>query len=145
MSLLRKYYRIGISQRVSKSVIVSCSIAKNDAAIDFSVIGEYELARNYTSRGGNAEITSEERAKQDQRELTKLMVVYSSNVDIPSSPREPSDIFSGEHSTEESFGSPIEKTKVGFKSRRNLGKIYLQSPGTGDSILSPNQYSAIVC
>ena len=116
MSLLRKYYRIGISQRVSQNVNVSCSIAKNGTAIDFSVIGAYELARNYTSRGGNAEITSEERARQEQRELSTLMVVYSSNFDIPSSPREPSDIFSGEHSTEESFGPPMEKTKVGFKS-----------------------------
>ena len=99
---------------MSQNVIVSWSITKHDAAIDFSVIEAHELARNYTSRGGNAEITSEERAMQEQRELTKLMVVYSSNFDIPPSPREPSDLFSGEHSTEESFGSPREETKVCF-------------------------------
>ena len=116
MSLLRKCYQIGISQLVSQNVIVRRSTTKNDIAIDFSVIEVHELARNYTSRGGNAEITSEERARQEQRELTTLMVVYSSSPDIPPSPREPSDIFPGEHSTEESFGSPIEQTKVCSKS-----------------------------
>ena len=82
-------------------------------AIDFSDLPADELAKNSTSRGGKAEIISPERAAQDQRELNTLMVVYSTHSDIPPSPREPSDPYSGEHKIEESFGPLYEDyTKV---------------------------------
>ena len=81
-------------------------------AIDFSVIDEQELARNYANRGGKAEITSQERAVQEQRELSTLMVVYTNESDIPPSSREPTDPFSGEPAKEESFGLPNEQTMV---------------------------------
>ena len=73
---------------------------------------------------------SQERAVQQQRELTTLMVVYSSYSDIPSSPREPSGLLSGEAVTEESFGSPVEETKVQSKTRPPLEKMHLQFPAT---------------
>ena len=80
--------------------------------MDFSVVDEGELARNYTSRGGKAEVKSAESAAQEQRELSTLMVVYTTPSDIPPSPREPSDLHSGETVPEESFGEPSELTKV---------------------------------
>lgn len=55
---------------------------------------------------------SDERRAQEQRELSTLMVIYTTPSDIPSSPREPSEPFAGETSMEESFGAPIEQTKV---------------------------------
>ena len=81
-------------------------------AIDFSVIEREELARNIVTRGGNVELKSRERAVQEQRELTTLMVVYTTISDIPPSPREPSDPYSGESSVEQQFGMPQEETKV---------------------------------
>ena len=82
-------------------------------AIDFSDLPADELAKNSTSRGGKAEIISSEREAQDQRESNTLMVVYSTHSDIPPSPREPSDPFSGEQKQEVSFGPPYEDyTKV---------------------------------
>lgn len=81
-------------------------------ATDFSVVDEEQLARNYSNRGGRKEIESEERAAQEQRELSTLMVVYTNHSDIPFSPREPSDPFSGESVKEESFGAPSEETQV---------------------------------
>ncbi len=40
------------------------------------------------------------------------MVVYTNYSDIPPSPREPRDPFSGEQVKEESFGAPSEETQV---------------------------------
>lgn len=59
-----------------------------------------------------AEIKSDERTAQEQRELSTLMVIYITSADIPSSPREPSEPFTGDTLMEESFGVPTEETKV---------------------------------
>lgn len=40
------------------------------------------------------------------------MVIYTTPSDIPSSPREPSESFPGDSLMEDSFGAPIEQTKV---------------------------------
>ena len=90
------------------SILISC------AAVDFSVIEPDELARNCETRGGKVEVKSKERAVQEQRELTTLMVYYSSLADIPSTPREPSNPYSGDPSTELPFGEPTQDTKVCF-------------------------------
>ena len=55
---------------------------------------------------------SDERTTQEQRELSTLMVIYTTPSDIPSSPREPSEPFTGDTLMEESFGAPIDETKV---------------------------------
>ncbi|KAL6721369.1 hypothetical protein ACLMJK_000472 [Lecanora helva] len=83
----------------------------NPQPIDFSVIDDQELARNYTSRGGNVEIKSEEKLLQEQREAVTLMAVYTNDFDIPRTPREPKDTFPDEPVNEESFGAPTELTK----------------------------------
>lgn len=89
------------------------AIFSNDrTVIDFTVVDEQELARNYTNRGGKAEIQSPERVVQEQREQATLMTIYTNDLDIPSSAREPSDTFSGDVLMEEEFGAPIEQTKV---------------------------------
>lgn len=80
--------------------------------MDFSLIEREERDRNCSTRGGLVEVKSQERAIQEQRELSTLMVVYTSIADIPPSPRETSDPYTGEHSEELSFGPPNEKTKV---------------------------------
>ena len=82
--------------------------------IDFSVVPFEELERNYTTRGGKVELKSREREVQNQRELSTLMVVYTTPFDIPPSPREPSDPYSGESVTEQAFGMPSDETKVLF-------------------------------
>ena len=58
------------------------------------------------------EVKSHERAVQEQRELTTLLAFYASLSDIPSSPREPSDPYTGEPMVERAFGTPQEETKV---------------------------------
>ena len=80
--------------------------------IDFTVVALEELERNYVSRGGKLEVKSREYDVQEQRELTTLMVIYTSPSDIPPSPREPSDPYSGESVIEQTFGTPGEETKV---------------------------------
>ncbi|MCJ1282706.1 hypothetical protein MMC26_002031 [Xylographa opegraphella] len=79
--------------------------------VDFSVVEAEELARNCVTRGGKVEVRSKERAVQEQRELTVLMAFYTSLADVPSSPREPADPYSGEVSTELMFGAPSDETK----------------------------------
>ncbi|MCJ1475153.1 hypothetical protein MMC13_003813 [Lambiella insularis] len=79
--------------------------------VDFSVVEADELARNCTTRGGQVEVKSQERAVQEQRELTTLMSYYPTFSDVPSSPREPIDPYSGEKSVERAFGTPHDETK----------------------------------
>jgi len=81
-------------------------------AVDFSVVDEQELARNYASRGGKAETKSPEQAVQEQREQATLMAIYTSDSDVPPSAREPSDTFAGDTLLEESFGPPQDQTKA---------------------------------
>ena len=81
--------------------------------VDFSVIEPDELERNCVTKGGKVELKSPERVVQEQREQNTLMVIYTTPSDIPSSPREPSDPYSGDVMTEQSFGEPTEETKVG--------------------------------
>lgn len=80
--------------------------------VDFSVIEPDELERNSITKGGKVEVKSPEGALQEQREQNTLMVIYTTPSDIPSSPREPSDPYSGVVVTEQSFGEPTEETKV---------------------------------
>ena len=49
-------------------------------------------------------------------------MVYANDMDIPSSPREPSDSFSNEQVKEESFGTPIEETQV-----CDANRLFIQS------------------
>ena len=80
--------------------------------VDFSVIDAEELARSCSTRGGKIEVKSRERAIQEQRELTTLMAFYSTISDIPSSPREPHDPYSGDRAEEHMFGTPQDETRV---------------------------------
>lgn len=80
--------------------------------VDFSVVESDELDRNCVTRGGNVDIKSRERAIQEQRELNTLMVIYTMPSDIPSTPREPPELFEGETVPEQLFGAPSEETKV---------------------------------
>lgn len=80
--------------------------------VDFSVVEKDELERNCETKGGKVEVNSRERAVQEQRELTTLMVIYTTSSDIPSSPREPADPYSGDVVTEQIFGEPTEETRV---------------------------------
>lgn len=74
--------------------------------VDFNVIEKSELERNYTTRGGRIDVESEEKAVQEERERSKLLVIYTSLSDTPSSPREPAEPYSGEQASEKSFGIP---------------------------------------
>ena len=87
-------------------------LADTSVVVDFSVVPSEELERNYTTRGGKAELKSREHEVQAQRELTTLMVIYTTPFDIPPSPREPADPYSGESVAEQTFGMPSDETKV---------------------------------
>lgn len=82
--------------------------------VDFSVVEKDELERNCETKGGKLEVNSRERAVQEQRELTTLMVIYTTSSDIPSSPREPVDPQTGEGDGVDlpPFGEPNEETRV---------------------------------
>ena len=80
------------------------------AVIDFGILDQGE--HNYVSRGGNCVADSSERVAQEQREATSLMVIYTSMVDIPPSPREPPDMMEEDFAPEQAFGSPTEVTKA---------------------------------
>lgn len=74
--------------------------------IDFSVIDKDQLERSCSTRGGTKEVESHEKVVQEERERSKLLVIYTSLSDIPSSPREPAEPYTGEQTTEKDFGSP---------------------------------------
>lgn len=80
--------------------------------VDFSVIEVDELTRNCATRGGKVDVKSEECVIQEQRELTTLMVIYTSPGDIPATPREPVEQESDDYSPEQTFGSPSEDTRA---------------------------------
>ena len=82
------------------------------SVVDFSVVPPEELERNYVTCGGKVEIKSPEHEVQEQRELTTLMVIYTTPSDIPPSPREPSDSYPSNSVIEQSFGMPSDETKV---------------------------------
>lgn len=100
--------------------------------VDFSVVEADELARNCTTRGGLVEVKSQERAVQEQRELTTLMSFYPALSDVPSSPREPIDPYSGEASVELAFGSPQDETKVSRPECSSMPLLinYIEAGGT---------------
>ena len=90
--------------------------------VDFSVIDAEELARSCATRGGKVEAKSLERAVQQQRELTTLVTFYATASDIPSSPREPIDPYSGNKGEELVFGTPLDETRVSLtRSVINMG------------------------
>lgn len=84
--------------------------------VDLSVMDKAEHERNYCARGGKIEVESQEKAVQQERERSKLLVIYTSFSDIPSSPREPAEPYTGEQTVEKDFGAPNPEsvTKVTF-------------------------------
>lgn len=82
------------------------------AVTDFSEIEDEERERNYITRGGNLQPDSQERKVQEQRDLSMLMVVYTSNSDIPYSPKEPAVEDSQMRVEESKFGDPLSSTKA---------------------------------
>ena len=58
------------------------------------------------------EIISPERDVQRDRENGTLMAIYTSIFDIPPSPREPADHYTGDFAPEQSFGPPDARVKV---------------------------------
>jgi hypothetical protein len=72
--------------------------------IDFSTLPDEARADNYSTFGGKREPHSPEKSVQEQRELTTLIAIYTSPADIPFSPREPNDPYSGVPAEEKAFG-----------------------------------------
>lgn len=116
--------RHGLSHHVSITDWFNPSSTNLTSVVDFTVIEPEELERNCITRGGKAEVKSGERAVQEQREQSTLMVIYYTPSDIPSCPREPPDPFSGDVSTEQPFGDPTEETKVCMFSGRLNNKTF---------------------
>ena len=87
--------------------------AELDTEIDFSDVKEEERRRNYKPHGGGMKIPeSSEREFQERHEAGTLMVIYTHPSDIPSSPREPGDPFSGVVTETVDIGQPLEETLV---------------------------------
>ena len=57
-------------------------------------------------------IVSPEREVQQDREKGTLMAIYPSIFDIPPSPREPADPYTGDFVPEQNFGTPDAIVKV---------------------------------
>lgn len=84
------------------------------AVIDFDIdLLKDERARNYEPHGGGLrKVASAERETQERREASTLMVVYASRSDIPPSPKEPAEPYTGEHVAIVEFGNPPEDVAV---------------------------------
>lgn len=80
---------------------------------DFSEIENSELERNYSNRAGSREPVSSEKIVQQTRENSTLMAIYTSSADIPPSPREPADPYTGDFIPEQSFGALGDLAEVG--------------------------------
>ena len=102
-----------------------------EARTNFLLVTDFyglkERDNQYISRGGTKVPESEEKAVQEQREMTTLMVIYTSPLDIPPSPREPADQDSEAFEPPENFGPPNDDTKV--KSGRTLNSELLLTTG----------------
>ena len=72
--------------------------------IDFAALPGPAQSDNFNKFGGKRVALSPEQKAQEQRELTTLIAVYSLASDIPYSPREPMDPYSGPIQEEKSFG-----------------------------------------
>ena len=80
---------------------------------DFSEIQAQDgTGQNLVGRGGIEEVRSAEKEVQRQREMNTLIAIYTSRTEIPDTPREPSDPFSGPSTQEVAFGEPPEKIRV---------------------------------
>ena len=80
---------------------------------DFGDLQALEDARdNLISRGGKQEPRSEEQDVQRQREMNTLIAIYPTKADIPDTPREPANPYSGPEATETAFGEPPDDVKV---------------------------------
>ena len=77
-------------------------------AVDFGDIDPQERGRNFETRGGKKIVDSKHAIEQGEREKNTLMVIYTSEADIPPSPREPSGDHDGESNTEQGWGDPPE-------------------------------------
>ena len=91
--------------------------------IDFSDITEEERSKNYRPHGGGTkEPVSPESEARMRYEASSLIVIYTHPSDIPPTPREPADPFSGEHSDTVNLGTPSEEILVG------ICPVFLVSP-----------------
>ena len=78
--------------------------------IDFSVVDKEERERNYAPYGGGLkEPESPEREERERHDRGVLAVYYREDgSDIPPTPREPADPYTGQSSTTVDFGTPPE-------------------------------------
>ncbi|KAL8969524.1 MAG: hypothetical protein Q9183_001957 [Haloplaca sp. 2 TL-2023] len=80
--------------------------------VDSSEIPVDEFERNFSPRAGRRSPLSDQKTIQEQRELNTLMVVYTSPLDIPPTPREPVEDDSDEFEPMRSFGEPSSETQA---------------------------------
>ena len=81
--------------------------------IDFSDIPEEERTKNYRPHGGGSKNPeSPETEAQKRYEDGTLIVIYTHPSDIPPTPREPADPFSGEYGEAVELGLPSDEILV---------------------------------
>ena len=87
--------------------------SNNYEVIDFSDISEGERSKNYRPHGGgNKDPDSPESEAQKRYEDGTLIVIYTHPSDIPPTPREPADPFSGDSSEMVEIGLPSNEILV---------------------------------
>ena len=94
----------------------------HNTVVDFSDIDPKERDLNCEIRGGLKATESPHHIEQEEREKTTLMVVYTSEADIPPTPREPSGEHDGEANNEISFGEPhqrIRERETDFQTKKS--------------------------
>ena len=109
------------------------------ASIDFNELPDEAKADNYFSHGGSRQPQSPEKTLQEQHERTTLIAIYTSKTDIPPSPREPIDPFTGPYQEEKPFGVGEDDNWQKIKVRES-GFFAAQTPRSIPSI--PNFQSS---
>ena len=93
---------------------------REPGSIDFKNVDPEERAKNYAHRGGGKlEVESKERADRDYYDANNLIVFYTTPEDIPPSPREPSNPYTGDAvENARDFGAPDEKFAARARQKR---------------------------
>ena len=85
---------------------------RSPSVIDLSDADYNATMQNFKPRGGTIDVDSPERTVQEQRERNTLIAIYPTIADIPPSPREPADPYSGAKGEEVAFGQPSDEIRA---------------------------------
>lgn len=111
---------------------------KSPSPIDFSTVPSDERSRNYAPYGGGElQLESSEKAQREEYENSTIMVVYAETSQIPPTPKEPENPYSGDQGGPIKFLGPMED-KYAARARARSAQ-YMSHPGYGQAQASGGQ------